>query len=115
MTLAEKIEQEGLADKFKNEVIDGDIAIMHDMNWDFSERLGEPYKAIILWRGTNNQPLCLHIDKLNKGIYRPVWESYTSIIEIVGHIDLAELFKQTKEVTGKRIIERLKKEFEEGD
>lgn len=94
MTLAEKIEQEDL-DKFKYEVIDGDIVIMHDMNWDYSKREGEPYKAIILWRGDNGQPLFLRIDNLNKGIYRPVWGNYASIIEVIGHKDLTELFKQT--------------------
>lgn len=96
MTLAEKIEQDGL-NKFKYEVADGDIVIMHDMNWDYSKRVGEPYKAIILWCGNYDQPLFLRMDDLNKGIYRPAWGSYTNIIQVIGHKDLTELFKQLNE------------------
>lgn len=81
----------------ENKVQNGDIAIMHDWNWNYTERVGTPHKFLILWKGTNRQPLCLKYEDVEKGVFLPAWETYDNITEIVGHIDLAELFSKSIE------------------
>lgn len=71
-----------ITDEMKYKVTEGDIVLIHDTNWDYTKRVGEPYKAIILWKGFNNQPL---ITKTGK--YEPIWSTYESIKEIIGHTE----------------------------
>lgn len=75
-------------DYMKYSVTEGDMVRIHKSNWDFSKRIGEPYKAIVLWCGINNQPLITNIDE-----YNPRWVTYKDIVEIVGHVDLENLFR----------------------
>lgn len=46
------------------------------------------YKAIILWKGFNNQPLLTKV-----GEYRPHWGTYDSIADVIGHVDLQKAVK----------------------
>lgn len=71
----------------KHIVSEGDVVIIHDTSWDCAKRIGEPFEAIVLWRGINGQPL---VTKM--GEYKPFWSSYASIVEIDRHINLNKLF-----------------------
>lgn len=46
------------------------------------------YKAIILWKGFNNQPLLTEAGK-----YHPHWGTYASIADVIGHVDLKKAVK----------------------
>lgn len=50
----------------KRIVSEGDVVIIHDTSWDCTKRIGEPFEAIVLWRGINGQPL---VTKM--GEYKP--------------------------------------------
>lgn len=77
-------------DGMNDQVTEGDLVIMQDINWDNTKRIGDPYKAIVLWRGLNNQPL---ITKF--GEYNPCWSTYESIVEVVGHLDLQQAISES--------------------
>jgi hypothetical protein len=79
--------------KMKDIVKDGDIVIIHNTNWDYTKRIGEPFKAIVIWCGINGQPLLVKCEDIKKGIYKPFWSSYSSITEIKGNVDLAKLIE----------------------
>ena len=82
-----------ITDVMKYVVSEGDVVTIHDTNWDYSERIGEPFKAIVLWCcGIYGQPL---VTKM--GEYKPFWSSYSSIIKIDGHIDLDRLLNTNQE------------------
>lgn len=49
---------------------------------------GPKYKAIVLWKGFNNQPLLTQV-----GEYRPHWGTYKSIADVIGHVDLEKAVK----------------------
>lgn len=55
----------------KYKVTEGDMVKVYKTNWDYSKRIGEPYNAIVLWCGNNNQPLVTNADE-----YRPYWTTY---------------------------------------
>ena len=75
----------------KYKVTEGDCVMIHETNWDYTKRVGKPYKAIVLWRGMG-QPLITNYDE-----YRPRWSTYEDIVDIVGHIDLKNtLLKRLK-------------------
>lgn len=76
-----------ITDEMKYIVSEGDVVTIHDTNWDYSERIGEPFEAIVLWCGIHGQPL---VTKM--GEYKPFWSSYSSIVKIDGHINLDRLF-----------------------
>lgn len=82
---------ERITDDMKYEVTVGDIVTIHKSNWNYTERIGEPYKAIVLWLGTNNQPLITKVEE-----YEPRWCTYKDIIEINDHINLHKLIKAIK-------------------
>lgn len=71
----------------ENKVTEGDCVVIHETNWNYTKRIVNPYKAIVLWQGINRQPL---ITKY--GEYKPYWSTYTNIVDIVGHVDLKNLF-----------------------
>lgn len=73
----------------KYAVTEGDMVRIYKSSWDYSKRIGKPYNAIVLWCGNNNQPLVTNIDE-----YRPHWSTYEDIVEIVGHVDLENLFNR---------------------
>lgn len=77
------------ADRIRNNIVsEGDVVTIHDTNWDYSERIGEPFEAIVLWCcGISGQPLVT-----KTGEYKPFWSSYPSIVKIDGHINLDRLF-----------------------
>lgn len=77
-----------ISDDMKHKVTEGDIVTIHQSNWNCTKRIGEPYKAIVLWLGINNQPLITKI-----GEYEPRWSSYGDIIEINNHVNLHRLIK----------------------
>ena len=71
------------------ELKEGDCVLVHGLSWDGKERIYEPYQAIILWKGLNNQPLITKIDE-----YKPHWSTYEDIVEVIGHVDLENLFNR---------------------
>lgn len=79
-----------ITDKMKYMVSEGDVVTIHNTNWDYSKRIGEPFEAIVLW--CDGQPL---ITKM--GGYKPFWSSYSSIVKIDGHINLDRLFGTNRE------------------
>lgn len=72
----------------KEQMIEGDCVRVHTLSWDKSTRIGEPYKAIVLWKGLNNQPLITNINE-----YRPRWITYNDIVEVIGHVDLENILQ----------------------
>lgn len=76
-----------ITDNMKFIVSEGDVVTIHETSWNYERRVGEPYEAIVLFCGTNGQPLITRI-----GEYRPVWSSYYDIVKIDGHIKLDRLF-----------------------
>lgn len=77
---------EKITDNMKHIVSEGDVVTIHDVSWDYSKRIGEPFEAIVLWCD-HGQPL---VTKM--GEYRPFWSVYASIVKIDGHINLDRLF-----------------------
>lgn len=75
-----------LSKDIRYKVKEGDVILVQKISFIGKEKLGEPYKAIVLWTA-NQQPL---ITKCNK--YCPEWIIYDYIIDIVGHVDLYNLF-----------------------
>lgn len=73
------------------EIKEGDVVTIHETNWNYTERVGEPYKAIVLWLGTNNQPLITKV-----GEYEPRWSTYRDIVEINEHVNLHSLIGEIK-------------------
>lgn len=79
-----------ITDEMKYYVSEGDVVTIHQASWNYKERVGEPYSAIVLWCGNNGQPL---ITKM--GEYKPRWSCYEDIVKIDGHIHLDRLFGKT--------------------
>lgn len=75
-----------ITNKMKYIVSEGDIVTVHEAQWDYSKRIGEPFEAVVLWCN-RQQPL---ITKL--GEYKPSWYCYEDIVKIDGHINLDRLF-----------------------
>lgn len=73
----------------KEQIIEGACVRVHKLSWDNTTRNGEPYKAIVIWKGMNNQPLITSINE-----YRPRWITYEDIVEVIGHVDLENLFNR---------------------
>ena len=76
-----------ITDDMKYVVSEGDVVMIQNTNWDYSERVGKPFKAIILWCGINGQPLITKMEE-----YKPFYTTYESIVKIDGHINLDKLF-----------------------
>lgn len=67
---------------------EGDIVII-DESLTYKYFAVKPYKALVIWNGFNGQPLVTPLDRWN-----PVWNSYSSIAEVVGHVDLDEFIRK---------------------
>lgn len=64
---------------------EGDIVVI-DESRKYKNSGIKPYKALVIWNGFNGQPLVTPLDHWNPG-----WNSYSSIIEVVDHVDLSTL------------------------
>lgn len=51
-------------------------------------------KALVLWKGFNNQPLIMRLDGEK---YSPIWTCYERISKVVGHIPIGEILKDKAE------------------
>jgi len=65
-------------------VKEGDICIL-DESVEYSILSEKPFEVLVLWNGVNGQPL---VTRTNE--YRPFWTTYSQLVEVAGHIDLAE-------------------------
>ena len=67
-------------------VKEGDIVLVDEsLHYKYFTK---KYKAIVLWRGINQQPLLT-----NLGEWRPYWGTYETISEVLGHVDLEKAVK----------------------
>lgn len=62
----------------------GDIIKIVEIGYSVNKE----YRAILLWKGLNNQPLILKFDDLLHSIYEPKWSDYRYVTEVTDHIDL---------------------------
>jgi hypothetical protein len=75
------------------EIRAGDIVEIDYITEFTKEHINEG-KALVIWRGFNNQPLIMRLDREE---YFPVWTSYKHISKVVGHIPIGEILKEQAE------------------
>ena len=83
-----------ISSKFKNTLNNGDIVKVHNTNWNYTARIGNPFIAIVVCHGYGQQPLLVKKEDVDRGKYNPFWGTYESIVEIKGNIDLAKLISR---------------------
>lgn len=66
----------------ENEIREGDIVEIDYIGEFTKEHINEG-KALVIWKGNNNQPL---VRKLNTK--KTIWTCYEHIAKVVGHIDI---------------------------
>jgi NADH pyrophosphatase NudC (nudix superfamily) len=72
------------------DIRDGDIVEI-DYIAEFTKEHINEGKALVLWRGFNNQPLIMRLDR---EAYSPVWSCYEHISKVVGNIPIGEILKK---------------------
>jgi len=80
----------------EEEIRDGDIVEIDYIEEFTKEHINEG-KALVLWRGFNNQPLIIRLDKKE---YYPMWSCYEHISKVVGHIPIGQILKEQAESEG---------------
>lgn len=65
-----------------DEIREGDIVEIDYITEFTKEHINEG-KALVIWKGFNNQPLVRKLDTKRK-----VWDCYENIAKVVGHIDI---------------------------
>lgn len=71
------------------DIRDGDIVEIDYIAKFTKEHINEG-KALVLWKGFNNQPLIMRLDRKE---YYPIWSCYERISKVVGHIPIWEILK----------------------
>lgn len=64
----------------------GDIVVINEY--------GKTFEAIIIAHGTNNQPLIIRTEELERDCYRPFWSTYEAIIDNPYHIDITKILNK---------------------
>ena len=67
----------------------GDIVVVNEY--------GKVFDAIIVAKGTNNQPLIVRTDDLKNGCYRPFWSTYEAIIDNPYHVSMTKILRKALE------------------
>lgn len=75
------------------EIREGDIVEIDYITEFTKEHINEG-KALVIWKGFNNQPLIMRLDREE---YSPVWTCYEHISKVVGHIPIGEILKEQAE------------------
>lgn len=75
------------------DIRDGDIVEIDYITEFTKEHINEG-KALVLWKGLNNQPLIMRLDRKE---YSPIWTCYEYISKVVGHIPIGEILKEKAE------------------
>ena len=79
-----------------DDIRDGDIVEIDYIDEFTKEHIKEG-KALVLWKGFNNQPLII---RLSREKYYPIWSCYEHISKVVGHIPIWEILKDKAESEG---------------
>ena len=70
----------------KSDLACGDIVVVNEY--------GKTFEAIIIAHGTNNQPLIIRTEELERDCYRPFWSTYEAIIDNPYHIDITKILNK---------------------
>ena len=85
------------------DIRDGDIVEIDYITEFTKEHINEG-KALILWKGFNNQPLIMRLDREG---YSPIWSCYEHISKVVGHMPICEILKDKAERSDKECTKKI--------